>query len=438
MAFVPSHLKLALTLLAWPSAALAQQLTPDERGQVDQAVESMLARGVPSASVAIVRAGEIVFAKAYGLRQLSPAQAATPETRYDIGSVSKQFTATLVLQLAEEGRLSLDDPVARHLPELAGGQSVTVREALAQTAGFSNYWNVDYVPIYVRAATTPDAVLTKWGRRPLDFAPGSDWRYSNTNYTVAGRVAEVVGGRPLADMLRASIFAPLKMTTAAGPDAAPGANDAVGYSRTAIAAPRPSAPVAPGWTFAAGGLTMSAADLARWDVAVIEQRLLSPVSYRLQQTDVALPSGRTTGYGLGVYVHRVGEHRVIAHNGIAPGFQAENRIYPDDRAAVVVLVNAGDGYAAPARGIADDLERVVLPKLAPPPTELRSRPIPEAQNAETTRTARQLFDQLRGGRLDVALLTADSAADLTATLADYQGSCRHWANRAASSCWPGS
>jgi CubicO group peptidase (beta-lactamase class C family) len=398
-------------LAVLPAAAQAQPLTSAERERVDRAVEGMLARGVPSASVAIVRGGEVVFAKAYGLRQLSPPQPATPETRYDIGSVSKQFTATLALQLAEEGRLSLDDPVGRHLPALAVGPAVSVREALAQTAGYPNYWTVDYVPGYVRAPTTPDNILVNWATRPLAFTPGSDWRYSNTNYTVGARVVETAGGRPFAEMLRTRIFAPLAMTTAAGPDALASADDAVGYRRVAVAAPRPSTPVGPGWSFGAGGLVMSAGDLARWDIAVIERRLLSVDSYRLQQTDVALPSGQTTGYGLGVYVRRVGEHRVIAHNGLAPGFQAENRIYPDDRAAIVVLVNAGDGYAAPAVVIGDDLARIVLPDLPDPTPEKRSRPTPETRNAE-----------LRSGRVDGARLTADAVADLTPSVADYQTS----------------
>jgi hypothetical protein len=164
--------------------------------------------------------------------------------------------------------------------------------------------------------------------------------------------------------------------------------------------------------------------LARWDVGVIERRLLSADNYRLQQTEVQLPSGRTTGYGLGVFVYRAGDHRVIGHNGIMPGFLAENRIYPDDGAAVVVLVNAGTGYAGPATMIADELERIAIPDLPVPPAQQqqRRRPAPETANSETTRIARGLVDQLRSGRLDDARLTPDAAADLAANLADYQAS----------------
>ncbi|MEP6472653.1 MAG: serine hydrolase domain-containing protein, partial [Gemmatimonadota bacterium] len=168
-----------VTLLAVPAAA--QQLTPVERGQIDSAASAVLdGTGAPSASVAVVRGGEIVYEHAYGEGRIGTPAASSQ--RYAIGSVSKQFTATAILLLAEQGKLSLDDKVARWFPGLTRASEVTVRQLLSMTSGYQDYWPQDYVFTAMQGPTTAAAIMQQWGRQALDFDPGTTWQYSNTNY----------------------------------------------------------------------------------------------------------------------------------------------------------------------------------------------------------------------------------------------------------------
>ena len=406
----------------------ATALTDNQARQVDKiAVEALARSQVPSVSVAIVRDGQIVFAKAYGARALSPYTPATSDDRYMIGSISKQFTATTVLMLADRGKLSLDDKVSRYLPGLSGADQITLRQALSHTAGYSGYFTLDFTPDEGRRLIAPQEIARRWGGAPLDFSPGSQWRYSNTGYTLAGLIVEQLEGRPLASVLRAKVFTPLNMTTAADVDERPlRGGDARGYTRYVFGAPRPSRAIGRGWLFAAGGLAMSAPDLARWDISVIDRRLLSASGYATQQTAVKLPEGASSGYGLGVYVDDIRGRRRVQHDGSIDGFGAENRIYPDDRAAVVVLANADFGSVQ--HQIADQIEALLFP--AAPANEAKTTPAapstpppPPVVDEQALAMAHQLTAQLRAGELDRALLTVDANAYFSqAALDDYRTS----------------
>ena len=172
--------------------------------------------GVPSASVAVVQGGKLVYTHAYGKARLAtgttPAVAATPQMRYSIGSISKQFTAAAILLLQEEGKLSLDDAVGKYVPGLTRGNEVTIRQILSHTSGYQDYWPEDYVMTTMLPDVTAQQILDTWGKKPLDFEPGTQWQYSNTNYVIAGRIVEQVTGAPLMDFLTARIFRPLGMT----------------------------------------------------------------------------------------------------------------------------------------------------------------------------------------------------------------------------------
>ena len=181
-------------LLFWlavitPSIAQTEpSLTPQLRSSIDDIVHHVLTTtGVPSASVAIVQEGKIVYVQAYGDARLDPPTPATSAMRYSIGSISKQFTATAILLLAEEGKLSLDDPVSKYVPNLTRGNEVTIRELLSHTSGYQDYWPQDYVPPLMLQPISADGIMDRWARKPLDFDPGTKWQYSNTNYVIAGR-----------------------------------------------------------------------------------------------------------------------------------------------------------------------------------------------------------------------------------------------------------
>jgi CubicO group peptidase (beta-lactamase class C family) len=384
-----------------------------EAAAVDKLVaDALAATGTPSASVSVVRDGKIAYAKAYGVRRLETQAPATVDTRYRIASVSKQFTAAAVLMLADSGKLSLDDEIARYLPELKGADHTTVRQALSHTGGYREFWSVDYVPSEIKHATSGQAIVERWGAAPHDFSPGSQWSYSNTGYVVLARLVERVSGQSLGAFLHDRIFAPLRMTSAEDVDGkATGAADATGYSRLASAPPREAQLPAGGWTLGCGELAMSAQDLARWDISLIDQSLMSKTAYAAQTTEARLKDGAATGYGFGVFLDKVRGHRRVLHNGILPGFWSENRVYPDDRAAVVVLINGAYG-GSPHAVIANGIEAMLFAGRGGPPPETSPKDL-----------ARTLYRQVRTGALDRSLLTANANEYLSGvTLSDYQKS----------------
>ena len=155
--------------------------------------------------------GQVVYVKAYGDARLDPKTPATPDMRYSIGSISKQFTATAILLLQEQGKLSLDDKVAKFIPNLTRANEVTIRQLLSHTSGYQDYWPQDYVMPMMLKPVTAQKILDGWARNPLDFEPGTKWQYSNTNYVIAGVIVEKVSGMPLLQFLSQKVFTPLGM-----------------------------------------------------------------------------------------------------------------------------------------------------------------------------------------------------------------------------------
>ncbi|MEQ7872403.1 serine hydrolase domain-containing protein [Sphingomonas sp. ASV193] len=400
----------ALIALLAASPALAQALTPAEQARIDAIVARALAADqTPSASIAVVRGGKIVMAKAYG--QASPKLAATPDLPYQIASNSKQFTAMAVLLLADEGKLSLDDSVSKFLPGITDGDKITIRELLSHTSGLQDYWPQDYSFADMSRPVTPQGIVDKWAKKPLDYAPGTQWQYSNTGYVVAGMIVEKVAGMTLLDFLKARIFRPLGMTSVVDQDLAIGPRYPVGYGRAALGPLRIEPPAARGWLYAAGELSMTAADLAKWDIARMDRALVPARDWAIQETPVRLTSGKDTGYGLGVTLGDRGGHRVVTHGGEAVGFLSTNTVYPDDRIAVVVLTNSwsGSAYRAIARGIAD----LLLPPAA----------APAGADVAAAAKVRAAYDQLRAGRIDRKLLTPNASYYFTAQrVADFGAS----------------
>jgi D-alanyl-D-alanine carboxypeptidase len=234
-------------------------------------------------------------------------------------------------------------------------------------------------------------ILDTWARKPLDFDPGTKWQYSNTNYVIAGLIVEKVSGEPLLQFLQQHIFAPLNMKSVADTDKAKlGDTDPTGYMRYALGPPRPAPKEGTGWLFAAGELAMPAEDLAKWDSSIINQELLKAASYRDFETEVLLKNGLGTQYGLGVDVSAKLGHRSLSHGGEVSGFTSENLVFPDERAAVVVLTNqdASDVSGAIASGIA--------------PLLLASD---DPATPEKLAQARNIFKGLQHGTIDRSLFT---------------------------------
>jgi CubicO group peptidase (beta-lactamase class C family) len=332
------------------------------------------------------------------MARLEPPMPAEPGMQYSIGSISKQFTAAVVLLLAQDGKLKLDDPVGKYLPGLTRANEVTIRQVLSMTSGYQDFWPEDYVMTSMMKPTNPQRILDVWAKKPLDFEPGTEWQYSNTNYVVAGRIAEIAGGKPLIEQLQERIFRPLKMTGVFNSDASRlPANDPTGYYEHALGPLRPAPQEGQGWMFAAGELAMPASDLALWNISMMNRTLLAPASYDTMFTEVKLKDGKGTGYGLGVQVGERDGHRYIEHSGEVSGFVSENIVFPEDKVAVTVLTNEDASSAAGALG-----RRIA-------PLVLDGAPGMVSANAEAAaaeKRALDIFTGLQDGKLDRSQLTA--------------------------------
>jgi CubicO group peptidase (beta-lactamase class C family) len=386
-------------VLVAASPIVAQDALPAATASgIDAAAADVLkTTGVPSASVAVVEGGKVAYVKAYGMARLDPAVAAEPGMRYSIGSVSKQFTAAMILLLQQDGKLKLDDPVGKYLPGLTRAKDVTIRQVLSMTSGYQDFWPEDYVMTSMMKPTNPQQILDVWAKKPLDFEPGTEWQYSNTNYVVAGRIAEIAGGKPLIEQLQERIFKPLKMTGVFNSDASRlPENDPTGYYQHALGPLRPSPKEGQGWMFAAGELAMPASDLALWNISMMNRTLLAPASYDAMFTEVKLKDGKGTGYGLGVQVGSRDGHRYIEHSGEVSGFVSENIVFPDDKAAVTVLTNEDASSAAGALGR----------KIAPLVLGGASGKVEaSAEKAAAEKRALDIFTGLQDGKLDRSQLT---------------------------------
>ncbi|MBZ5584270.1 MAG: beta-lactamase family protein, partial [Acidobacteriia bacterium] len=287
-------------LLSFCALALWGQGRPRLDARIDAAVRDALRQsGAPSVSVAVVVEGRLAYAQAFGYSSLAPRRAATARTRYAVGSISKQFTAAALLLLQEEGKLSLDDKVSQYFPDLTRAGEITLRQLLSHTSGYEDYAPQDYIIPAWTKATTPQQILDGWARKPLNFDPGARWQYSNTNYVLAASIFEKVSGQKLVAFLRDRIFGPLDMQSAGAWNPG-GEEEARAYTRFALGPPRPVAREAAGWYFGAGELAMTPSDLARWDIAFLQKKILSAKSYEEFTREARLNGGGPTRYALGL------------------------------------------------------------------------------------------------------------------------------------------
>lgn len=340
-----SGLAASVSLLAFGAHA---DITAAERAKIDQAIEAAIAASAtPSAQVAVVKDGQIVYNKAFGHARLAPAVNATPQTRYQIASVSKEFLAAAVLVLQEDGKMSLDDKVSKWFPELTSADTITVRQLLTHTSGYSDFWAQDYVMAPMTKDTTPAAIAQRYARAPLDYKPGDAWQYSNTGYVVAGLIIEKVSGRPMFDFVNDRLLKPVGITDAVDIAAETlKVPDALGYQRVALAGNSLAPNDGKGWFYGAAFLGLTAEDVAKWDLSILKKSLFKPQTYAQQIETVKLSSGRDTGYAMGLFISKDNGHTMIEHSGEGAGYISENRIYPDDGLAIVVLTNSMSGSAA--------------------------------------------------------------------------------------------
>ena len=391
----------ALPLLAQTDSDLEKKIT-----------DMLKSSGVPSVSVAVVQDGKVGFVKAFG--KATADAPSTVDTRYPIGSISKQFTSVALLLAQERGQLSLDDKVSKYFPDLTRAGDVTIRQLLSHTSGYEDYAPQDYIiPEWTRPVT-PDEILQKWAKKPLNFEPGAKWQYSNTNYVLAAKIFEKATAAELVPYLKEHVFTPLHMDSAG--DCATHGNDASAFTRYAGGAARPVAREANGWYFGAAQLCMSARDVATWDAAFLHGQILSARSYQELTRETKLINGDNTHYGLGVSTGEFNSIPTISHNGEVSGFLASNTLYPTRNAAIVVLTNQdGVNFMGPLTSAL----ATILFKLPEPP----------AVKATDTEQVRTILKSLAKGKLDRPIFTANANSYFTAqALADIRLSISRYGN----------
>jgi CubicO group peptidase (beta-lactamase class C family) len=320
-----------LALVLWAAAAGLARADPTD----DFVREQMKRQNIPGLSLAVLKNGVIVKAAGYGVADRARQTPATPETVYKIASVSKQFIATGIMLLVQEGTIGLDGSVRTYLTDAPDAwRPITIRHLLAHTAGL-----VREAPGFDPGSAQSDAdILRTAYALPLRFTPGERWEYSNAGYYALAEVIRIAAGRPWAEYLADRVFAPSGMlaTRTTTVDEAV-ANRARGYSdndRLLDAADWPA--VRP-----SGAFLSTVLDLARWDAILYTDRILTASSRRQMWTPIALNDGRSHPYGFGWQLG-TGQRRLVYHGGGMPGFQSEFARFVDDGVTVIVLMNLDD------------------------------------------------------------------------------------------------
>lgn len=367
--------RLALSALLFPSAAVAQSPSDSLASQVDRIFAPFTAAGSPGCLVGIARGGETLLAKGYGLANLEYEIPLTAQSISESGSVAKQFTAAAVALLHLDGKLSLDDDVRTHLPELHDfGARITVRHLLTHTSGLRDQWallglmgRAPGAEVHTMAQILDLAVR----QRELNFPPGSEYLYSNLGYVLAAHIVQRVSGMPFAQFTRERLFTPLGMTETQWRD---------DYRRIVPRRATAYSRGAGGWiqdmpftmVHGNGGLLSTLADLLKWNQSLTDGLLGRPELTRLLESAPLLTDGRQMEYALGLrsVPHAPGV-REVSHSGATAGYRTWMARYPEANTAVAVFCNAG---TANAGALGERVAALLIPRDAPP----RATPTPVA------------------------------------------------------------
>jgi CubicO group peptidase (beta-lactamase class C family) len=402
-----------LFAVAITAASFARAQEPSGPAGVDAFVQGLMAKHhVPGVSVGVVQDGKVVMAKGYGLANVELDVLATENSVYQLASVTKTFTATAVMLLVKDGKLSLDDKLAERLPDLpAAWEKVTVRNLLNHTSGIKSYTSVKGFEKTMRKDYTHREIIDLVAKEPLEFAPGEKWDYSNTGYFLLGMLIEKASGKPYEAFMAERVFKPLGMTRTRVNDLqAVVPNRVQGYQWDGKEL-KNGEYVSPSQPFAAGMLLSTVADLIKWDAALADHKVLDEPTLEQMWKPTTLAKGEAP-YGFGWGVKKVNGRRVVEHGGGIPGFSTQVCRYLDDKLTVIVLSNAGGGHAgALAHGIA----ALLVPALKEKP----AAPIAD-KDAKTTERLRRMVEALLKGELDPELFTEEAGKALSPRVKDVK------------------
>jgi len=302
--------------------------------RMEQVIQSFVSGQHFMGSVLVARGNEVIVNKGYGFANLEWDIPNSPTTKFRLGSITKQFTAALVLFLEERGKLKVSDPVKKYMPDApAAWDKITIFNLLTHTSGIPSFTDFpDYASVEP-FTTTPEQLVKRFRDKPLDFPPGEKWSYSNSGYVLLGYLIEKISGGSYAKFVQENIFTPLGMK-----DSGYDSNSAIIPRRAAGYSPGPDGPINAGYInmtvpLSAGGLYSTTEDLLRWEQGLFGGKLLSPASLQKMTTPFK------EDYACGLMVLTTNGHKVIAHGGGIEGFNTMLAYYPEDKLTVIVLSN---------------------------------------------------------------------------------------------------
>jgi CubicO group peptidase (beta-lactamase class C family) len=402
----------ALSLAQNSPVSPAPPLEPQRLESIDSFIATQMShQRIPGLALGIYSRGKILLAKGYGLANVELDVHVKPETIFQSGSVGKQFVSAAIMMLVEEGKVSLDDSIAKYFPDApATWKLILVKNLLSHTSGLAEYESDERTgskgPFYLRLDFTEDELVTKIEALPIEAAPGEKWDYRNTNYVLLGILIHKVTGKPYYAFLSDRIFKPLGMTsTRLISDRDIISNRAAGYEME-DGELKNQAWVSPTFNSTAdGALYFNLFDLAKWDAALYGTELLKQSSLDRIWTVYPLNDGKPNpaGYGFGWMIGTQNDHKRIEHGGAWQGFTCRIARYPDDNLTVVVLTNLEAGHSNPG-----PIAHVVAGLADPPLLPRKLAPIADTEPALTA-SLMKLLDQLATGQ-DVLSQTTDGTA----------------------------
>ncbi|QNI31042.1 serine hydrolase [Alloacidobacterium dinghuense] len=360
--------RIAPVLILWIGCTAPR--AEDSAGRMDQVVQSYVTGKQFMGSVLVARDGQMLLDKGYGYANLEWQIPDSPEAKFRLGSITKQFTAASILLLEERGKLKTEDPVKKYMPDAPPAwDKITIYNLLTHTSGIPSFTGFPDYHSSEATPTTPEKLVARFRDKPLEFQPGEKWNYSNSGYVLLGYLIEKISGKSYKDFVEENIFKPLGMN-----DSGYDSNTAIILHRAYGYSPGTNGPEKAGYIdmsipFSAGALYSTTHDLLRWEEGLFGGKLLSAVSLKKMTTPFK------ENYACGLMVRSVNGHKEIDHGGGIEGFNTELAYYPDEKLTVVVLGNLNGG--APG-DIAAKLAAVVHGEKVVLPSERKEVTVPSA------------------------------------------------------------
>lgn len=390
-------------LILIASAAQAQSVT----AEIDKFMSEKYPANQPGAAILVAQNDNVIFKKGYGLASLNPDKPVAPDMVFRIGSITKQFTSTAILKLAEQGKIDLNANITRYLPGFStAGKTVTVEQLLNHTSGIKSYTSLSEVMSKKGLYISPADMMKIIQAQPFDFEPNDQWLYNNSGYFLLGMIIENVSGMSYGEYVKKNLFKPAGMKSSYTDDSNLPANVAKGYHQSGSTEFVASDYIHPSIPYSAGAIFSTVDDLWRWNQAVFKYKLVKKESLEKAWAPTKLNSGKLVGYGYAWQLGRLGDAKVIGHGGAIDGYLTIEIYVPDQKIYVCILSNSmtanPEEYAYQVAeivaGIANDKEPETIALTEAALDEFTGvYQINDKEDRVITRKGTQLFSQRTGG-----------------------------------------